>query len=181
LFWLLRRCQFLGMNRLILPFVDASRIETDAELAGVASTLERVLPVAEETGIEIHLESSLAPNRFAELLCRLPHPMLKVNYDSGNSSSLGYFPRDEFSAYGARVGSVHIKDRIRGGSTVPLGMGDADLTALFDCLQAVGYSGDFILQVARDVPGDEVTWAKRNRAFVVNHMTEAKLSAKETA
>lgn len=180
LFWLMRRCQLFGMNRLVLPFVDASRIETDAELDGVVSTLERTLPVAEETGIEVHLETSLAPARFAELLGRLPHPMLKVNYDSGNSSSLGYHPRDEFAAYGARVGSVHIKDRIRGGSTVPLGMGDADLAALFDCLKAVDYSGDFILQVARDAPGDEIAWAKRNRAIVVDHIAKAQPSAKET-
>ena len=38
--------------------------------------------------------------------------MIKVNYDSGNSASLGYDPTDEFAAYGERVGSVHIKDRV---------------------------------------------------------------------
>jgi hexulose-6-phosphate isomerase len=180
LFWLMRRCQLLGMNRLVLPFVDASRIETEAELDRVVSTLERTLPVAEETGIEIHLETSLTPDRFADLLGRLPHPMLKANYDSGNSSALGYHPRDEFSAYGARVGSVHIKDRIRGGRTVPLGTGDVDLPALFGCLQAVDYSGDFVLQVARGEPGDEIAWAKRNRATVLDHLAKAKTSAKRT-
>ena len=50
--------------------------------------------------MELHLETSLNPQRFAELLAKVPHPMLKVNYDSGNSSSLGYHPRDEFAAYG---------------------------------------------------------------------------------
>jgi L-ribulose-5-phosphate 3-epimerase len=180
LFWLMRRCQLLGMNRLVLPFVDASRIDTDAELDSVISALERTLPVAEETGIEIHLETSLAPVRFSELLGRLPHPMLKVNYDSGNSSSLGYHPRDEFAAYGGRIGSVHVKDRIRGGPTVPLGTGDADLPALFDCLKTVGYSGDLILQVARDAPGNEIAWAKRNRASVLDHLTRAKPPAEKT-
>jgi hexulose-6-phosphate isomerase len=89
-----------------------------------------------------------------------------VNYDSGNSASLGYRPRDEFAAYGARVGSVHIKDRRRGGGTVPLGTGDTDFPALFDCLRAAGYRGDFILQAARGRPGDEVAWATANRSFV---------------
>ena len=93
------------------PFVDASRIDTDAEFEGVIETLQRILPMAEQTGIEIHLETSLPPARFASLLGRLPHPLLKANYDSGNSSSLGYKPREEFAAYGKRVGSVHIKDR----------------------------------------------------------------------
>jgi hexulose-6-phosphate isomerase len=123
--------------------------------------------MADATGVEIHLETSLAPNRFAMLLGLLPHPKLRVNYDSGNSAALSYHPRDEFAAYGARVGSVHIKDRIRGGGTVPLATGDTDFAALFDCLRSVGYAGDLILQVARDVPGDEVSWAQGNRAFVM--------------
>ena len=67
--------------------------------------------------------------------------MLKVNYDSGNSSSLGYHPRDEFAAYGCRVGSVHIKDRVRGGGTVPLGTGNADFPALFAALKKIAYRG----------------------------------------
>ena len=164
--WLMQRCQLLGMNRLVLPFVDASRIDTDDELDCVCKCLIDALSMAEITDIEIHLETSLTPERFANMLSRLPHPMLKVNYDSGNSASLGYNPRDEFAAYGSRIGSVHIKDRILGGSTVPLGKGSADFPALFECLKNVKYSNDFILQVARGIPGDEVNWAQSNQAFV---------------
>jgi L-ribulose-5-phosphate 3-epimerase len=168
--WLMNRSQMVGINRLVLPFVDASRIDTQEEFDSVCRNLDGLLPVASKAGIEIHLETSLAPKRFAELLSRLPSPMLKVNYDSGNSSSLGYHPRDEFAAYGTRVGSVHIKDRIFGASTVPLGTGDADFSALFDCLKQVQYSGDFILQVARGVAGEEVSWAQNNRAFVKKNL-----------
>jgi len=174
--WLMRRCGRLGADRVVVPFVDASRIDTAEELDGVTAVLRRSLPVAEETGIEIHLESSLEPERFAALLERLPHRLLKANYDSGNSSSLGYHPRAEFSAYGPRVGSVHIKDRVLQGGTVPLGTGDADLPALFSCLREVGYAGDIILQVARDVPGDEVAWARSNRRVVEDHLAVAGLS-----
>jgi hexulose-6-phosphate isomerase len=165
--WLLRRCALLGAGRVVLPFVDASRIGSDGELGSVASILGRVLSVLDETGVELHLETSLAPEPFADLLARLPHPSVKVNYDSGNSASLGYSPRDEFAAYGYRVGSVHIKDRLRDGGTVPLGNGDADFEALFSCLQDIAYEGDFVLQVARGVDGDEVNWARDNRAFLV--------------
>lgn len=167
LVWLLRRCALLGAGRVVLPFVDASRIGSDAELGSVASILGRVLAVLDETGVELHLETSLAPEPFADLLARLPHPSVKVNYDSGNSASLGYDPRDEFRTYGTRVGSVHLKDRVRGGGTVPLGSGDADFEALFTCLDDVAYNGDFVLQVARGADGDEVSWARHNRAFLV--------------
>lgn len=171
--WLMQRCQLLGMNRIVLPFVDASRIETDEEMDAVCGTLGRALQFAEGTGIEIHLETSLVPNQFAKLLSMLPQPMLKVNYDSGNSSSLGYKPQDEFAAYGARVGSVHIKDRVLGGSTVPLGTGNANFPALFDALKKAKYSGDFILQVARGVSGDEVDWAQMNRGFVLKYLQQS--------
>jgi L-ribulose-5-phosphate 3-epimerase len=170
--WLLSRCQLLGMNRMVIPFVDASRIDTEDEVDSVCSTLTRLLPIAEQAGIELHLETSLQPDRFAKLLNRLPHPMLKANYDSGNSSSLGYKPREEFAAYGSRVGSVHIKDRLLGGGTVPLGSGDADFLALAEGLRSVAYTGDFILQVARGVPGDEVTWCRQNREFVLKNFIE---------
>jgi hexulose-6-phosphate isomerase len=98
---------------------------------------------------------------------------VKVNYDSGNSASLGYRPDEEFAAYGSRIGSVHIKDRQRGGGTVPLGSGDADLPAVFAGLKALGYRGDLILQVARGAVGDEVAWASANRAFVQRHWRTA--------
>ncbi|MGA2505765.1 MAG: sugar phosphate isomerase/epimerase family protein [Anaerolineales bacterium] len=165
--WLLGRGHTLGINRMVVPFVDASRIETDAELEGVVETLQSILVVADRIGIEIHLETSLPPTRFAILLDRLPHPLLKANYDSGNSSSLGYKPREEFAAYGKRVGSVHIKDRVKGGSTVVPGTGDADFVELAKSLKMVSYPGDFILQVARGVSGSEVKWIQQNREFVL--------------
>ena len=114
------------------------------------------------TNVELHLETSLSPLKFAELLRLVRHPRVKVNYDAGNSASLGYRPAEEFTAYGSRVGSVHLKDRRLGAGTVPLGQGNADFGELFDALSAVGYRADFILQVARGVEGDELEWARYN-------------------
>jgi hexulose-6-phosphate isomerase len=177
----MRRAQLVGANRMVMPFVDASRIETADEADEVVAILTRALPVAEETGVELHLETSLAPAPFAELLARIEHPLLKANYDSGNSSGIGYRPRDEFAAYGSRVGSVHIKDRVLGGTTVPLGTGDADFDSLFDCLAEVGYAGDYILQVARGTAGDEVAWARANRDFVLARLAERAAESEASA
>jgi len=170
LVWLLGQGRRLGVTRIVLPFVDNSAIRDDADRAAVIDTLERTLPTAEAAGIELHLETSLGPQEFAALLARIPHPYLKANYDSGNSSSLGYRPAEEFAAYGDRLGSVHIKDRVLHGSTVPLGQGDADLDAVFGGLRQLHYAGDFILQVARATPGDEVAWARQNRLYVEGYL-----------
>ena len=168
--WLMIRCQLVGMNRLVLPFVDASQINTEDEMEVVRKSLKRALKTSDKTGVEIHLETSLPPERFASLLLSLPHPMLKVNYDSGNSSSLGYKPAEEFAAYGSRVGSIHIKDRLLGNGTVPLGTGNADFPTLADCIKDLNYQGDIILQVARGVIEEEMPLAKQNREYVLTNI-----------
>lgn len=165
--WLLGRCPLLGINRVVLPCVDNSSIETEEDREIVTGILRQALPVAEANRVEIHLETSLAPRPFTALLEQLPHPMLMANYDSGNSSSLGYQPTEEFAAYGNRVGSVHIKDRVKGGGPVPLGNGDANFQELFECLRKVNYNRDYILQVARETPGNEVTWLGKNKKILL--------------
>jgi len=160
--WLMRRCAILKIKRVVVPFVDASAIRSADDVAGVASGMSSLTSLVDSTNVELHLETSLSPQMFKSLLARIEHPGVKVNYDSGNSASLGYRPEDEFEAYGARVGSVHLKDRRRGGGTVPLGEGDTDFPALFECLKEVKYSGDFILQAARGTQGEELPWALQN-------------------
>ena len=174
--WLLSRCKRAKIGRVVIPFVDRSRIESDEEKIEALSILHSLLPAAESNQVEIHLETSLAPQPFAALLEQCAHPLLRANYDSGNSSSLGYKPAEEFAAYGHRIGSVHIKDRIRGGGTVPLGTGDADLPAVFHGLAGLGYSGDYVLQIARPESGQELPWIAQNRAWIAGQIEEAFLS-----
>lgn len=163
---LLSWAQSAGIERIVLPFVDQSAIESNDDLEDAVTCLKALLGDLRETGIELHLETSLPPRRFSEMLSELPHPFFRVNYDCGNSASLGFRPREEFAAYGDRIGSVHIKDRVRGGGSVTLGTGDTDFGAVFGGLRDLGYSGPFILQAARGEPGREVDWARRNREFV---------------
>lgn len=160
----------IGARKMVLPFVDQSRIASEEEKRVVVGVLERALPVAEEHGVELHLEADFGPEEFREFLARVPHPMLKVNWDSGNSSGLGFVASEEFAAYGERVGSVHIKDRYRkpegGIETRPLGEGSADFADVFRSLKKIGYEGGLTLQVARGVPGDEVRFLRTQMEFV---------------
>jgi L-ribulose-5-phosphate 3-epimerase len=177
--WLLERCRLAGIERIVLPFVDGSRMETAEQQRRVAEMLRQTLPWAENTGVEIHLETSLEPESFARFLKGLPHSSLKANYDSGNSASLGFDVREELATYGVRIGSVHIKDRILAGGTVPLGEGNADIPALLSGLAAISYGGDYVLQVARGKIGDELNWTRRNRAYLMRQLTEALAMATE--
>jgi hexulose-6-phosphate isomerase len=156
--WLIGLCPSMGIGRVVLPFVDASKINDDSECSQITANLRSVLPAAERHSVELHLETDLGPSAFRAFLDQLEHSLIKVNYDAGNSASLGYKPEEEFAAYGYRVGSFHIKDRIRGGSTVPLGEGDADFATLREQLLRCDYRGDFVMQVARGEAGDEPRW-----------------------
>jgi hexulose-6-phosphate isomerase len=169
--WLLRRCAKAGIQRAVLPFVDNSKLDSDTEITALVALLSSVIRAGEHHGVELHLETSLPPSRFATLLRELDHPAVKVNYDSGNSASLGFDADEEFAAYGERIGSVHIKDRVLAGSTVPLGSGAADFPKLMRNLRRVRYAGEFVLQVARGTVGDEVTWTRHNREFLQNLLT----------
>ena len=171
--WLLSRCKLLDIRRIVIPFVDNSRIENRDEEATVISVLQAILPAAETHQIELHLETSLAPKVFAGLLDQCSHPLVRANYDSGNSASLGYKVADEFEAYGHRVGSVHLKDRRLGGSTVPLGTGDVDFEALFRGLSNLNYTGDYVLQIARSEPGQELPWISKSLLWIASQIEPA--------
>ncbi len=171
--WLVAQCTLAGIERIVLPFVDVSRIANAEDFDTVVGILHNIVPHLERTGVEIHLETDLPPAEFARLLTAVAHDKVRVNYDSGNSASLGYDPRAEFAAYGVAVGSIHIKDRVRGGSTVPLGTGNADFRSLFVEIRRAGYAGDFVLQVARGVIGDEVQWARQNLDFLRRCLNQA--------
>lgn len=170
---LLRWGKTIDASRIVLPFVDASSLRTEEEKTVVLAILRRALPLSEELGVEMHLEADLSPAEFASFLVRIPSCNIKVNYDSGNSSGLGYIAREEFAAYGDRIGSIHIKDRLRlpDGcvASKPLGQGSADFDDVFESIRKIGYRGGFTLQVARGPENDEMNWIKDQVAFVRRH------------
>lgn len=170
---LVSRCAEAGIRRVVLPLVDASRMQNDEDEAVVAGAVERVVPVLESTGVELHLETDYAPDDFARLLARVQHPRVKANYDSGNSASLGYDPREELAAYGDWIGSVHVKDRVRGGTTVPLGEGDADIPAVLALLAERGWDRPLVLQAARGEDGSEVETVRGYAEHVRAHWQTA--------
>lgn len=160
----------IGARKIVLPFVDNSKLRTSEEKQSVVGLLKRVLPLAVEHNVELHLEADFNATDFKEFLNQIPHPSLKVNWDSGNSSGLGYIASEEFAAYGERIGSVHIKDRYRkpegGVETRPLGTGSADFEDVFHAIRSIGYAGGLTLQVARGTPGDEVNFLRGQVEFL---------------
>jgi L-ribulose-5-phosphate 3-epimerase len=173
---LIRRCGAVGIRRIVLPLLETSSLVSLDDFKFAAEFISQSLPIAEESSVEIHLETDLAPAVFAVFLSTLDHPLVWVTYDTGNSASLGYDCIEELRTYGRRIGSVHVKDRILGGATVALGTGDTDFARIFAGLADLGYQGDFVLQAARSTPGSEIVLARQNRQFVDQLLTVAGLA-----
>ena len=146
---LIRNCRAAGIPLVELPFVDASALKTAQDQAELVKNLERPLEDARKQGVAVGLETSLAPREFRRLLDTLRPWGVRANYDMGNSSSLGFHPAEELPVLGKDIGNVHIKDRVLGGGSVPLGRGDTDFGEVFRQLKALRYDRDFIFQSAR--------------------------------
>jgi L-ribulose-5-phosphate 3-epimerase len=146
----------LGVRDVVVPCVDQSSLLDERSWFPFVRNIRPAVERAESLHINISLETDLPPDLFGKLLDLLKSPVVTVNYDTGNSASLGYDPLEELAAYGARISDIHIKDRVRGGGSVELGTGDTDFKAFFSELSKFEYTGPFIMQACRDDEGVEI-------------------------
>ncbi len=171
--WLIERAALAGCHHVVLPFVDSSSLRKPGQATGVERLMREAFPIARNHGIELHLETDLDPSDAAALVQAISHPTVRLTLDTGNSAALGFDASAEMNLIADVVGSVHIKDRVRGGGTVPLGEGDADLRTYTKRLTAAGFTGPYILQVARGRTGDEGAWTRNNLGYLNRLLVDA--------
>lgn len=170
---LLAACGHIGIEFVVIPLVDNGKIERESE----SDTLKRVLLARCEQlarwNVKIVFESDLPPRELADFIAAFPADTFGINYDSGNSASLGYDSAEEIDAYAPRILNVHVKDRIRGGTTVPLGTGNGDLPKTIRLIERSGYKGQYILQTARAPNGDHAAALARYRDMTIGWIEDA--------
>lgn len=140
----------LGVRDIVIPCVGQSSIQKKRLRNRFREVLAEIIPKAEQSDVNLSLETDLSPPQIAELLNRLDSKQVTLNYDIGNSASLGYNPIEELAAYGERISDIHIKDRTLGGESIKLGTGDADIPGFFKLLERFNYHGPFIMQTYRN-------------------------------
>jgi L-ribulose-5-phosphate 3-epimerase len=159
----------IKISDIVIPCIDQSTFKNEQDINRFVHIISPARDFAEQLGINLSLETDLAPEPFLHLLEELDSPIFTVNYDTGNSAALGYNPIEELSAYGSRISDIHIKDRLKGGGSVVLGTGDTDFLAFFSALQQFDYRGPFIMQAYRDEEGvnifkKQLTWFREKLA-----------------
>ena len=146
----------IGITDIVIPCVDQSSLQTADDVRRFADALHPVIGHAELNDINLSLETDLSPEAFGRLLEKFPSKKITVNYDTGNSASLGFDPMEEFNCYGSRISDIHIKDRKIGGGSVILGTGDTNFENFFQAIEKINFNGPFIMQVYRDDEGVSV-------------------------
>lgn len=157
----------LGVKFIVMPLVDNGSIENVEQERVLYSGLDFLLSTLEETKVKIIFESDFSPLRLKNFIDVLPSKYFGINYDIGNSAALNFELKEEIIAYSDRIDNVHIKDRLLGGTTVPLGQGNANIPLCLELLEQNNYHGNYILQTARSKTGEHLQGLLKYRNFVI--------------
>lgn len=156
-------CAAVGINTIVVPLVDNGRIEDRGQEDTLVAQLQELAGDRSRLRLRVVFESDYEPAELARFIARLDASMFGVNYDMGNSAAAGLPADQEVAAYGRRISNVHVKDRVLGGTTVPLGTGSTNFDAVFAALARAGFHGTYILQTARAANGDHAGVLARYR------------------
>ena len=142
-------CSSLGINIIVVPLVDNGSITNSNELKIFSEFISSNSELFLASKIKIAIESDFEPKKLAKFTNNFDSRIFGINYDTGNSAGLGFYPEDEFNAYHERIINIHFKDRVLGGATVPFGQGDTNFILLIKLINEINYDKNFILQGAR--------------------------------
>jgi hexulose-6-phosphate isomerase len=147
-------CAKVGIKFIVVPLVDNGAMNTQQEEAVVIAEFSKRAAWLQARGLAVVFECDYPPRKLSQFITRFPKTVFGINYDIGNSAALGYDSAEEIAACFPRILNVHVKDRKLGGTTVPLGTGNARLESTIGDLVRRGYRGFYILQTARAADGN---------------------------
>jgi len=154
--WVAENLQNSGVDVLVLPIVAEAGKFCPEDLDNLIYVLKAIEGSCKSLNKRIAIECEFDLVSMSRLLNELDSRTFGINFDMGNSASLGHDPWDELEVCKDRIFNVHIKDRLLNGHTVPLGSGSVQFNAVADALASQNYAGNMILQAARMFDQDEV-------------------------
>jgi len=135
-----------GDNSKYAQYIEAQNHATDASRKAV----EKLIPVAEKTGVVIALENVwnnlwVKPALFANFITSFDNPWVQCYYDIGNHVKYA-MPEEWIRALGKSIVKIHIKDfklktNGHGGTWAAIRDGSVDWPLVRMELEKVGYNG----------------------------------------
>ena len=157
-----RNCHLLGIQHVILPFLEASEIKLK-EMKVYSAVLKRHADFAWELGINIHIETNLHGNDLLEFVSLVNAENVFILIDTGNYNLYQFDIFRDIDLFGNLIGHVHIKDRDTNGNNVLMGTGNVDFLKILTALHNISYRGKFTFETNRGL--NAVNTAKHNISF----------------
>ena len=153
----------IGIKYLIFPFLENSSPNVNIKFNKLVLLLDEIRKVVPNK-LHILIETDLKPVKLILLIKKMKNKIF-INYDLGNSASKNYNFEDE-KKYFKFVKNIHLKDRVKNGSTVRFGHGNADFKKLFNFLIKCKNNYDFTLQPARSKCNKDIKEIKLNIEYI---------------
>jgi len=151
---------------LIVPLVDFGEPITSTDWKYVTKMFLKLTPLLKDVNSRIICELSTNPDHQLEFISNFSSDSFGINYDIGNSASLGWDPKTEIDVLKNVIRHIHIKDRKLNGSTVPLGQGNANFIQISQSLNQISYKGNYTLQCARIAGQTEIMTIQKYLDFI---------------
>lgn len=173
---LIEKSQNIGFKQIIFPLLEENAINNSNDMDIFLKIFsDDILSVLNLNKIEIHFETSLPPISELEFISKLDHNQTKICFDMGNSASMGYDPTDVLNSIAPYLGTVHIKDRLLDGDSVPLGEGAVDFSKVFSILNEINFSGYFSFQAYRDKNSNNTELLSLYQKFIYKIMKQNRI------
>jgi L-ribulose-5-phosphate 3-epimerase len=166
-FDLMQYSEDVGFKRIIFPLLDKNKINSDKEITNLIKYFKKyIIKKLDSLDIEIHFETALPSEKEKFIVNSLNHEKIKICFDMGNSASEGFDPIEVINTLENDLGSVHIKDRIFHGSSVPIGKGDVKFHQIFNSLNKINFNGPISFQIYRNKDSDNISILKHSLTFI---------------
>ena len=132
----------------------------EADVDVVVERVKAAAPRAKDAGVILGIENTLSAEQNARILDRIGHDSVKVYYDVGNTTRMGYDVPAEIRFLNERIASFHFKD----GPNY-LGEGDVKLDPIAAAIKDIGYRGWIVMETSSP-SGDKVADARRNGEYI---------------
>tara|TARA_Y100001970_G_C14205655_1_gene843788 strand:- start:620 stop:1462 length:843 start_codon:yes stop_codon:yes gene_type:complete len=156
-------CSKIGIKYLIFPFLENSSPDRKFKIDKLILLLNEIRKKISKK-ITILIETDLKPSILLNTIKKMNNKIF-INYDLGNSASKN-FNFNEEKKYFKFVKNIHLKDRVKNGSTIRFGDGNANFKKLFKFLIKNKNNYDFTLQPARSKCNKDIKEIKLNIKYI---------------
>ncbi|TGE35389.1 sugar phosphate isomerase/epimerase [Desulfosporosinus fructosivorans] len=161
---LIEKASKIGIKAILIPVLEVSEIRSIEDRDCLVLALGECVQQAKEFNVKLGLETELPGQEYFNLIRSFNSDYIGAYYDAGNTAYCGFNMREDMEILKEVLVGVHIKDRKKGGESVPIGTGDANFLEGIPFLKKQGFRGGFILQ--HYFEEDQIEAAKQSLKFV---------------